>query len=230
MRATISAVIILVLCAAIAPPAKSFDAQAVNDAEWEPSPRNKGTSPFLTKAQILLARARFSPGEIDGKPGENLDKAIAAFASGQGVEPGKLDQGLWEKLRSTSTEPVMTDHIISEEDIRGPFAEKIPAKMEEMSKLPTLAYSTAREKLAEKFHISPELLAALNPGKKFDSAGDKIVVPNLLRTDFPQKVARMEIDKTRQEQRAFDRNGKVLAYYPVTAGSEEKPAPDGTLK
>ena len=41
---------------------------------------------------------------------------------------------------------------------------------------------------------------------------------------------RITVDKAKQELRAFDANGKLLAYYPTTVGSEEKPAPSGTLK
>ena len=42
--------------------------------------------------------------------------------------------------------------------------------------LPSLAYTSAREKIAEKFHMSQDLLQALNPGQKFETAGDTIVV------------------------------------------------------
>ena len=80
----------------------------------------------------------------------------------------KLDQELWDKLSSTSTDPVVIDYTISEADMRGPFIEKIPDKMEMMQDLPHLAYTTPREALAEKFHMSPELLSALNPGEKFE--------------------------------------------------------------
>ena len=119
---------------------------------------------------------------------------------------------------------------VSDEDLRGPFAGKIPAKMEAMKDLPALAYTGVREKLAEKFHMSEALLAALNPGRKFEASGETIVVANVAAGTLPAKAARVEVDKSAQTLKAFDRDGTLLAFYPATAGSVEKPAPDGRLK
>ena len=217
----------LVTCPASA---KYLDAGAVNKAQFDGSfASKKAISPLLIKAEILLARAHFSPGEISGRPGENLNKAIAAFAEAQGKATKKLDRELWDKLASMSADPVVVDYAISEADMRGPFVEKIPDKMEMMQGLPHLAYATPREALAEKFHMSQELLSALNPGKKFES-GQTILVANISTGSLQEKVNRISVDKAKQELRAFDAGGKLLAYYPATVGSGEKPAPSGTLK
>ena len=47
---------------------------------------------------------------------------------------------------------------------------------------------------------------------------------------LPAKAARLEIDKTAQTLRALDRSGGLVAFFPITAGSAEKPAPSGELK
>ena len=218
----------LVTCPASA---KYLDAGAVNKAQFDGSfASKKAISPLLIKAEILLARAHFSPGEISGRAGENLNKAIAAFAEAQGKATNKLDQELWGKLVSMSADPVIVDYTISQADVRGPFVEQIPNKMEMMKDLPRLAYTTPREALAEKFHMSPELLSALNPGEKFEVAGHTILVANIPTGSLQEKVNRIRVDKAKQELRAFDTGGKLLAYYPATVGSGEKPAPSGTLK
>ncbi len=81
--------------------AASIDAQAINEAQWGPGKSTKGMArPLLVKLQVLLDRARFSPGEIDGKPGENLDKAIAAYAAAQGAGSA-MSPELWQKLNET---------------------------------------------------------------------------------------------------------------------------------
>ena len=60
--------------------------------------------------------------------------------------------------------------------MKGPFLEKLPAKMEDMKGLKSLDYTSPREAIAEKFHMSEALLEDLNPGKKFDQAGQTISV------------------------------------------------------
>jgi lipoprotein-anchoring transpeptidase ErfK/SrfK len=210
--------------------AAPIDAQVINDAQWsDKKAEPKALSPVMVKLQILLDRAHFSPGEIDGKSGENVDKAIAAYAAARGAGT-RMTPELWQKLAETSQEPAIVEHKLSEADVKGPFAEKIPPKMEDMSDLKALSYTDPKEKLAEQFHMSPELLAALNPDKNFEKPGDTILVANVSGNDFKEKAARIGVDKAKQVLKVFDKSEKLLAVYPVTAGSTEKPAPDGALK
>ena len=212
--------------------AASPDVQVVNDAQWSSEAASKsGTNPVLVKTQVLLDRARFSPGEVDGKLGDNLKKALTAFAAEHGLPATSgLSEELWQKLVSTSTDPILKEYVISDNDVKGPFLKKVPAKMEEMKDLPGLSYTSPREKIAEKFHMSEELLARFNPGQKFETAGETIVVANVSSGDLPQKAVRIEVDKSAQTLKAFDRDHKLVAFYPVTAGSVEKPAPVGRVK
>ncbi len=43
-------------------------------------------------------------------------------------------------------------------------------------------------------------------------------------------MTRIEVDKTRQTVKAFDADGKLLAFFPASVGSADKPTPSGTLK
>ncbi len=210
--------------------AASIDAQAVNDAKWEDRKTTQNMAqPAIVKLQVLLDRAHFSPGEIDGKPGENLDKAIAAYAAAQGAGSA-MSSELWHKLSDAFKDPIIVEHKISEAEVKGPFSGKIPSKMEDMKDLPALGYADPKEKLAEQFHMSPELLAALNPDRTFEKPGETIMVANVSADKLGEKVTRIEIDKSKQILKALDRSNTLLATYPVTAGSTEKPAPDGALK
>jgi lipoprotein-anchoring transpeptidase ErfK/SrfK len=211
--------------------AAPLDVQAVNDAQWRPQRASKeGLNPIVIKAQVLLDRAHFSPGEIDGKLGDNFKKAIRAFSADQGLPPTDvLTEEVWQALNMTSADPVVTEYAVTQDDVRGPFTKRVPAKMEEMKDLPALAYTNAREKIAEKFHMSQELLSILNPRQEFGNAGDRIMVANVASSDLP-KAGRIEVDKSTQMLRVFGRDQELLAVYPATAGSAEKPAPSGRLK
>ena len=117
-----------------------------------------------------------------------------------------------------------------------------------MAKLSGLAYKNPQEELAEKFHMSQDLLRQLNPRVQFDRAGEQTVVANVeamaLRDSRhtaeaapPGKenskeadVETVVVDKTSRDVRAYDKEGKLLAFYPATIGSTEKPAPSGTFK
>jgi lipoprotein-anchoring transpeptidase ErfK/SrfK len=212
-----------------APPPLSAD--AVNQAEFAPALRSDRASPAMLKAEILLDRAAISPGQIDGKDGENVRKAIAAFQQLHGLDPsGKLDQETWNELTQNANEPVITEYEISEKDVKGPFAKTIPQKLEQKARLDHLSYTSPLELLGEKFHVDPKLLKQLNPGKNFDQAGTSILVPNVGAREQPGNVATIEIDKSTRAVRALGGNGELVAFYPASIGSEEKPAPSGAFK
>jgi lipoprotein-anchoring transpeptidase ErfK/SrfK len=211
--------------------ATRLDAAAINNADYRARPSSKARiDPMIVKVEVLLDRARFSPGEIDGKLGENAQKALRAYAEANGLATDKaLMRETWKKLTSASTDPVIAEYAISEEDVKGPFLKKLPAKMEDMEHLKALNYISPREAIAEKFHMSQELLSALNHGKKFDRAGQKIFVAKVA-DQTKLTVDRIEVDKSRQTVKAFDPSGALIAFFPATVGSEEKPTPSGTLK
>jgi lipoprotein-anchoring transpeptidase ErfK/SrfK len=211
---------------------RGLDAQAINDAQFSaPSGKRRAAAPSaaaIVKAEILLDRADFSPGEIDGKSGSNEKKAIAAFQEANGLKPsGNLDAETWTRLTATSSEPALMEYEIQPADVKGPFNKTIPSSFEKKAELKTLNYTSPRELLAEKFHIAPALLTRLNPKASFETAGTKIVVPNVARKPPEGKVEKVVVDKKALTVRALDGKGKLISFYPASVGSGERPSPTG---
>ena len=208
-----------------------LSADAVNQAEFSPSLKLDRVNPLMLKVEILLDRAAVSPGQIDGKNGENARKAIAAFQQSRGLDAsGKLDPDTWNALKQGFDQKAIVEYEINEQDVKGPFAKTIPSGLEKMARLGRLSYTSALELLGEKFHVDPNLLKLLNPGKRFDQAGTSIRVPNVGEHDLSGRVAKIEVDKSGRDLRALGENGELIAFYPASIGSGEKPAPSGQFK
>jgi lipoprotein-anchoring transpeptidase ErfK/SrfK len=176
--------------------------------------------------QVLLARAHFSTGEIDGKGGPNTDRAITAFAAARNIPAGDKAK-LLDALGAAGTEP-MTTYTITEEDVAGPFV-PLPEDMMAKSKLTRLGYTSALEAIGEKFHASLVLLKQLNPAAAF-AAGEEIRVPNVLSIAEPAPTPNATITVSKQTSvlTVADADGKTIFHAPVTTGSEHDPLPLGS--
>ena len=225
---------LIVVFIPIAAAAAELNPAAVNGADYADFNLGHDTQPAIVKAQILLDRANLSPGEIDGKYSERLKQAISAFVEAYGLLPDAAwDGSFWQAITSTITGPVLVDYALTKEDLKGPFVQ-LPARMEDMQSFKVLGFANVREALAEKFHVSEELLTALNPNASFSSVGEKIVVPNVLTPAYLGErkavAARIDVDKDRQTVKVYSARNDLIAFFPASVGSEDKPSPSGTLK
>jgi lipoprotein-anchoring transpeptidase ErfK/SrfK len=129
------------------------------------------TAPVVSEVlatQVALDRAGFSPGEIDGRAGKNLQRALDAYKQSHDQE-----------LSLLGDVPPLVEYAITDADLAGPFTPDIPVNLPDQAALDALNYRTPLEALAERFHSSPALLQQLNPQAKFQP-GEKIQVPNVM--------------------------------------------------
>lgn len=215
-----------------AAPAAALTPQEVNEAELAETIRaSSGVQAAVVKAQILLDQSHFSPGVIDGVFGSNTKKALRAYQlQNELPDSGALDAATWELLTRELDRPVLTSYTLTEADVKGPFVEAIPKRMEKMAELDSLGYTSPQELLAEKFHMGERLLLRLNPGADLKHAGGEIQVARVLGKQAAGKVATVLVDKTNQTLKALDKDENLVAFYPATVGSRDFPTPSGNLK
>lgn len=189
-------------------------------------PQNADFDAGMVRIQVLLDRAHFSPGVIDGYDGENVRKAVSAYQEANGLTViGIADDALLTRLEQSDSSPALVAYTLTEADVSGPFVD-VPQGLEAMSRLRHVGYESAEEAVAEKFHMDEDLLRTLNPGVDFSQAGAQIVVANG-GGELESQVASVEVDVSEGAVRAFDGSNRLIAYYPATIGSSDAPAPIG---
>ena len=178
----------------------------------------------VLRTQVLLDRAHFSPGEIDGAYGSNTRRAIEGFQRSRDLPvTGTVDAATWEAL-DLDTADVLVSYTLTDADVTGPFS-TIPADMEAKAELERLGYSSALEALGEKFHASPALLKRLNPDVALE-AGANWRVPNVAAASLPEG-GHVVVDKSDAVVMLVDAEGATVAQWPATMGSSHDPLPIG---
>ena len=188
--------------------------------------------PSVMKLQVLLDRAGFSPGQIDGRWGDNTELAVSWLQKAEGLEAtGTVDAQTARALgrRAGAPQQLVVTRRLTDDDVAGPFVE-IPADVYERAKLDRLGYESLSEKLGERFHAAPGLLARLNDGAALDAlaAGDSLRVPNVRgagRGDV--EVAEIVISGEGGFLHGVSPSGEVVFHAPVTVGSSYDPSPEG---
>lgn len=235
------------VAAAPAAPNQQASAPAASSATGLPA----GMDRNIFHAQVLLDRAGFAPGVIDGKKGRSFGEAVKGFQTARGLEvTGDLDDATRAALlrdRAPSTLRLAVDAT----DAQGPFVNPIPKEAEQQAKLPALAYRNLLEKLAEKFHTTPATIVALNDPQTQLIAGAVLRLPNVLpiardyggmkadaaqmlsdlnvSSDLP-KADRIVVDKSDGVLRLYAKDETLIGQFPATMGSSNDPLPLGTWK
>ena len=123
----------------------------------------RSVGPTELEMQVLLDRANFSSGEIDGKGGKNSREALAAFQAARGLGPGaRSRKALLKALGAGAINPIVS-YTITAKDAAGPFNKTIPEDATEQSKLPGLYYTSVLEELGGKFHSARPCSRASTP-------------------------------------------------------------------
>lgn len=194
------------------------------------------SGPSVLKAQVLLDRANFSVGAIDGRWGKNSEIAVYWFQREKGLETtGEVDERTYYVLREAAGKvPAVVSYALTSEDTKGPF-KPIPEDVYDKAKLDCLCYESLAEALAEKFHTTVDLLKTLNKGVEIASLkeGQTLNVPNIrpkVPDQNPADIAKVVVSVQGSYLHGVDANGNVLFHAPTTLGSKYDPSPNETTK
>jgi lipoprotein-anchoring transpeptidase ErfK/SrfK len=206
--------------------------------------------PSVLAVQVLLDRAHFSPGMIDGKWGRNTEEAVFWLQKREGLPAnGYVDQATLHRLAELAgmaganaaganggAQAIVTSHTLTADDVKGPFV-KLPSDVYARADMECLCYESLTEKLTETFHATAEVLAQLNPGVDLDgvSAGSRLNVPNTLGATSSSAapaadIAKIVISDEGHYLHAVDAAGRVVYHFPTTLGSEYAPSPTGHFR
>jgi len=208
----------------------SWTLDGLNNASWYED-IGKGQFPVYARAHVMLNNAHASPGAIDGTSGKNTLKAIASFQQMNGIKPtGTLTQETWDALLAKQgSKPAFVEYTITEEDLKGPYAESIPSDYALQAKMKGLYYTRVTEMLGEKFHMDEGFLKKLNPKATFKKAGEKLIVANI-RNEVPEDIHLIVAHKGAKQLYLFNSRNQMIASFPATIGSSSTPSPTGTYK
>jgi len=219
---------------------EQITAESVNGSPMHVPLFGDVAGPSVLRLQVLLDRAMFSPGIIDGRWGANTEKALYWLQVREGLPAtARLDQRTFERLVQLAGAPreIGRQHQLSAEDVAGPFVDLPPLKGDAIyavARQPCTCYESLGEKLSEMFHVTPEVLAKLNPETNLDSlqAGDRIWVPNVRDAAAPPvgTVAQIVVSDRGRYLHAVDSARRILYHFPTTVGASYDPSPSGNYK
>ena len=179
------------IAVAQAPQQGSSPATPPQRPAWVP-PGTQG-SPIdgdIFHAQVLLDVAGFPTGVIDGKKGMVFEQALRGFQQARGLKvTGQLD-GPTKAALLQDQRPSTRMLQLTATDVGGPFVFPFPEDAADQAKLQGLHYRNMLEKLAERFHTTPDTIVALNGPEKLIGVGKVLRLPNVLPAsrDFGQTV------------------------------------------
>ena len=203
-------------------------------------PKAPEPSEPILRLQLFLDAKVFTPGKVDGRPGEFTTKALKRYQAANGLPETEVTLNT---LDLSSVKDLYTTYTIRQDDLK--FVGELPRQPSEQSKKKYLPYDSLLEFLSERYHTSPDLIEWLNRPAKMDALkpGDTVKVPNVSEPfqietltqiaglpevpDFKTRVIKID---TRTKLLGVMDGDKMLASFPITPGSGHLATPPGTWR
>lgn len=179
--------------------------------------------------QIALARQGFSPGSIDGIPGEQTRIALRAYQIAHALPPsGNLDEATAEKLR-------ITEPVFAQLELRSGDLHKVapaPGSWREKGQVAAMDYNSILEMVAEHSQSDPDYISQLNPGLNWQQVrpGSRILTPLLPDFQIPQPIAYLRIQLSQRTLQAYNAKNQLVFHCPVSIARRVEKRPQGELR
>jgi lipoprotein-anchoring transpeptidase ErfK/SrfK len=212
----------------------AIDVESVNHGPTALPVSGDVQGPSVVRVQILLGRAAFSPGIIDGLWGRNTEKAVYWLQRREGLDAsGEVDEATWRRLLQLAGQPreLVRAHQLTTDDVAGPFVQ-LPEEFYDRRDMDCQCYESLAEKLAERFHTSEDLLQQLNPEVDLNTlrAGTLLHVPNIERQGATARVEALIVSDGGRYLHAVDADDRIIFHFPATLGSAYSPSPTGDYR
>ncbi len=181
----------------------------------------------VLRLQVLMDRANFSPGTLDGRWGSQTRGALVAWQRREGLSPtGAIDDEL--RARLAAMPDVFVEHVVTQEE-HDALRPRLTGWVEK-SAADRLGYATILEGVAERYHSTERAIREWNPGAAWPNPlpGTSLRVPDV-RTAERVRAARVEIHLATKYLQAFDSEGRVVAYFPCSIARQVEKRPVGEL-
>jgi lipoprotein-anchoring transpeptidase ErfK/SrfK len=193
-----------------------------------PVAARSGAPDDALRLQVMLDRANFSPGPIDGRWGPNTRAALRAWQRREGLpETGEIDETV--RARLPPLESIFATHIVASEEHAAlrPF----PRDWRARAALDRHGCETILEGIAERYHATERFIRELNPDLAWPNPppGAVVRVPRV-RPHDRIRIARIEIRLAEKTLRAFDENGRLVAHFPCSIARRVDKRPVGELR
>lgn len=223
-------------------------------AEWvQPGFPGSEINGGVFHGQVLLSKAGFSSGVIDGKDGMVFKAALRGFQKSRNLPVnGKLDRRTLDALLAGQKVPASVLVKLTADDVSGAYVFPFPKKPEAQAELKAMSYRNMLEEVAERYHTTPRTIIALNGPTALIGVGQTLRLPNVVpsRTDYagdlkPDHLTLMKklnidadqpqgdhiiVDKSEGLLKVYDKGDVLIGQFPVTTGSGHDPLPLGDWK
>ncbi len=206
---------LLVLLAALISPLRAAevpDAKAGKLAQETPDEPGRIE---MVKVQIVLDRAYFRPGKIDGLGGEFTQKAADRYVQANNLTPGA-------RIDVSSVAEPYRQYTVTADDLA--WVGATASKPQEQEKLKRLGYADSWEALAEKFHTDLDFMQELNPAQK-----EPPVVGTVIRAPDVETFDMTAVKALEQRRLAEAKAKKAAAKaFPTPGEASATPQPTPT--